>query len=94
MLRDSLFGVAKSRVACRIAAFSLCLAYLDQLSPRDIRDLQRNGPPLPRLVDESGDSGRPASGMRRNIVCADCFASDQRVTENVDFVIGNRRGAA
>ena len=88
LLRDSVYGVDKSRVACRIAAFSLYLAYLDQLSPRDIRELQRNGPPLPRLVDESGDSGRPVSA-KRNIVCADFFASDLAVREKVDFVIGN-----
>ncbi len=88
LLRESVFGVDKSRVACRIAAFSLYLAYLDQLSPRDIRELQRNGPPLPRLVDEPGDSGAPVSAMR-NIVCADFFASDLPVREKVDFVIGN-----
>ena len=89
LLRESLFGVDKSRVACRIAAFSLYLAYLDQLSPRDIRELQRNGPPLPRLVEESGgDSGRSVSAGR-NIVCADFFSANVRVQDNVDFVIGN-----
>ena len=88
LLRESVFGVDKSRVACRIAAFSLYLAYLDQLSPRDIQELQRKGPPLPRLVDESGDSGRRASGTP-NIVCADFFSSRLQVRENVDFVVGN-----
>ena len=89
LLRNSLFGVDKSRVACRIAAFSLYLAYLDQLSPRDIQELQRNGPSLPRLVDESGQGARGPNTKRRNIVCADFFAADLPAPENVDFVVGN-----
>ena len=87
LLRNSLYGVDKSRVACRIAAFSLYLAYLDQLSPRDIRELQRNGPSLPRLVEELGHGVR--RGKPRNIVCADFFADDLPAPQNVDFVVGN-----
>ena len=89
LLRDSLFGVDKSRVACRIAAFSLYLAYLDQLSPRDIQELQRNGPPLPRLVDESGEEACSFELEGRNIVCADFFSAHLRLPENVDLVVGN-----
>ena len=89
LLRESLFGVDKSGVACRIAAFSLYLAYLDQLSPRDIRELQRNGPSLPRLVEELGvESGRSVSPVR-NIVCADFFSANVLVQDDIDFVIGN-----
>ena len=43
LLRGSLFGVDKSSTACRITAFSLYLAYLDQLAPRDIQGLQEKG---------------------------------------------------
>ncbi len=89
LLRDSLFGVDKSRVACRIAAFSLYLAYLDQLSPRDIQELQRNGPPLPRLVNEAREDARGWEAERRNIVCADFFSANLPLPENVDFVVGN-----
>ena len=89
LLRNSLYGVDKSRVACRIAAFSLYLAYLDQLSPRDIRELQRDGPSLPRLVDEAGLGVRGPNTAPRNIVCADFFAEELRAPRNVDFVVGN-----
>ncbi len=89
LLRDSLFGVDKSGVACRIAAFSLYLAYLDQLSPRDIQELQCNGPSLPRLVDDSGADARGSSSTRRNIVCADFFSAHSSLPDNFDFVIGN-----
>lgn len=89
LLRDSLFGVDRSLVACRIAAFSLYLAYLDQLSPRDIQELQRNGPTLPRLVDEAGGATRDLEQRPRNIVCADFFSEHLPLPENVDFVVGN-----
>jgi type I restriction-modification system DNA methylase subunit len=46
----SLYGVDINPTACRITAFSLYLAYLDQLSPRDIQELQQKGHKLPRLV--------------------------------------------
>ena len=89
LLRNSLYGVDKSRVACRIAAFSLYLAYLDQLSPRDIQELQRRGPSLPRLVDESGQGARGPKMNGRNLVCADFFAADLPSLQKVDFVVGN-----
>jgi hypothetical protein len=40
LLRDSLHGVDINPTTCRISAFSLYLAYLDQLAPRDIQELQ------------------------------------------------------
>lgn len=89
LLRDSLFGVDKSLVACRIAAFSLYLAYLDQLSPRDIQELQRNGPPLPRLVYEAAGETYGLEARRYNIVCADFFSTHLQFPEDVDVVVGN-----
>jgi hypothetical protein len=38
LLQAQLFGVDVKETACRITAFSLYLAYLDQLSPRGIQD--------------------------------------------------------
>ena len=90
LLRTSVFGVDKSRTACRIAAFSLYLAYLDQLEPRDIQELQRKGDVLPRLVvygtDHAAPDGSPAEG---NIQCADFFSEVLEVATSVDLVIGN-----
>ena len=89
LLRDSVYGVEKSRVACRIAAFSLYLAYLDQLSPRDIQGLQGSGPDLPRLVVEPEQGAQGQDERQGNIVCADFFAVDSSSYENFDFVVGN-----
>ena len=51
LLRESLFGVDVSPTACRITAFSLYLAYLDQLDPPDIPVITgERSRALPRLV--------------------------------------------
>lgn len=82
----SLHGIDKSRTACRITAFSLYLAYLDQLTPRDIRELQRQGHKLPKLVHYPGNTDKSIEG---NIWCGDFFAEDKRYPSQVDLVIGN-----
>src|SRR5271157_3492523 len=87
LLRKSLFGVDISPTACRITAFSLCLAYLDQLSPRDIQALQEKGSALPRLVVNPAQDAADASGG--NIRCADFFADDVAFTADADLVVGN-----
>jgi hypothetical protein len=83
----SLHGVDINPTACRITAFSLYLAYLDQLTPRDIQELQHNGHKLPKLVHypEGGDS----KTIEGNIWCGDFFSDDKRYPLNVDLVVGN-----
>lgn len=85
LLRDSLFGVDISLTACRITAFSLYLAYLDQLSPRDIQALQRRGKALPRLV-ASDEDGAADEG---NIRCSDFFRDSGQIPAGVSLVVGN-----
>ncbi|MEQ1694694.1 MAG: N-6 DNA methylase [Hyphomicrobiaceae bacterium] len=82
LLRESLFGIDVSPIACRIAAFSLYLAYLDQLSPRDIQALQKKGKALPRLVAAS-------SNETGNISCRDFFDEASAPVPRADLVIGN-----
>ena len=87
LLQESLFGVDISLTACRITAFSLYLAYLDQLSPPDIQALQKRGRALPRLVVAEGEpSLEPKQG---NICPADFFADNGWLPTNVSLVIGN-----
>lgn len=86
LLRESLFGVDISLTACRITAFSLYLAYLDQLSPPDIQALQKKGRALPQLVvSQNATTTAPTQG---NIFHADFFA-DRLFPRNVSLVIGN-----
>ena len=81
LIQESLFGVDVNPTACRIAAFSLYLAYLDHLSPRDIQQLQEKGRALPRLVSDESST--------RNIVCADFFDDSKSIPSNVSLVLGN-----
>ncbi|MBA3316431.1 MAG: N-6 DNA methylase [Planctomycetaceae bacterium] len=87
LLRESLFGVDISETACRIAAFSLYLAYLDQLSPRDIQELQQKGRALPKLIVSENDSASETDAG--NIRHADFFDKNAGVPSDVAFVIGN-----
>jgi hypothetical protein len=85
LLRDSLYGVDISGTACRITAFSLYLAYLDQLSPRDIQALQEKGRALPRLIVADAPAAHEAGIIRH----ADFFGEDGRFPAGVTLVIGN-----
>src|SRR5216683_1605404 len=87
ILTGNLFGVDINPTACRITAFSLYLAYLDQLLPRDIQELQKKGRALPRLVNVVGSPIRDQTGG--NIWCEDFFAESVKFPSNVNFVIGN-----
>ncbi len=81
LLQESLFGVDINPTACRITAFSLYLAYLDQLSPRDIQEHQEQGRFLPNLIATDKTSG--------NIRRADFFDGTITFPVDVDLVIGN-----
>jgi len=87
ILRENLFGVDCNPTACQITAFSLYLAFLDQLSPPDIRELQRKGKVLPPLVHIPGGSQPQAEASV--IRCADFFTPDAAPQAKAHFVIGN-----
>ncbi len=78
ILQNQLFGVDAdpTETACRIAAFSLYLAFLDQLEPRAIQELQEQGNVLPNLVGH-------------NILCQDFFDDDLVLPNDFDLVVGN-----
>ena len=91
LLQQCLFGVDKNSTACRITAFSLNLAYLNQLTPSDIQRLQKKRGALPRLVlDPDRHDGAPKRGEPpRNIHCADFFQDHGHFPSGVDLVLGN-----
>lgn len=88
LLRSRIFGVDVSRTACRITAFSLYLAYLDQLAPRDIQELQAKEPGfLPRLV---AYVDQPSSDANTGTIwCGDFFREGAPYPTDVDLAIGN-----
>ena len=87
LMKSSLFGADINPTACRITAFSLYLAYLDQLTPRDIQELQAKGRALPHLVSDSQDGS--VKRVQRNIHGTDFFAKDHNIPTDIDLVIGN-----
>lgn len=78
ILQNQLFGVDAdpTETACRIAAFSLYLAFLDHLEPRAIQELQEQGNVLPNLVGH-------------NILCQDFFDDALGLPNDFDLVVGN-----
>jgi hypothetical protein len=78
ILQNQLFGVDAdpTETACRIAAFSLYLAFLDQLEPRTIQGLQEQGNVLPNLVGH-------------NILCQNFFDKKLELPGLFDLIVGN-----
>ena len=73
--------------ACQITAFSLYLAFLDQLSPPDIRKLLGKWDRLPHLVSiPGGTSEIPSPGTIR---CADFFTEAATFPQKAHVIIGN-----
>lgn len=87
ILRSSIFGVDINPTACRVTAFSLYLAFLDQLTPRDIQELQKRGGALPRLVSRPDQGNTSPSGG--GIWCGDFFQESAPYPSDVDLVVGN-----
>lgn len=87
LLRSSLYGIDRNLTACRITAFSLYLAYLDQLSPRDIQDLQTNGRALPNLVRRLDQP--VVDSVEGGIWYGDFFKDSAPYPTAVDVIVGN-----
>ncbi|RJR46750.1 MAG: type I restriction endonuclease subunit M [Desulfobacteraceae bacterium] len=86
VLRTNLFGMDSNLSACRITAFSLYLAFLDQLTPPDIQKLLGKWR-LPHLVSVAGEkSVDRASGTIR---CADFFTEDASLPLDAHVIVGN-----
>lgn len=88
ILQTHLSGVDTNETACRITCFSLYLALLDQLEPRDIHELkERSGNVLPKLLalkkDHYGGTESPV------IFEGNFFDQDISLSSSFDLVIGN-----
>jgi len=88
LLKNRVFGADSNETACRIACFSLYLALLDQLDPRDIDALEDQGQKLPTLLLAKGETQPP--GDPRPIVCGNFFDPKLPLARrDFDLVIGN-----
>lgn len=57
ILKQSIFGSDIDRDACRLTAFSLYLALLSELEPRDLAIIQEQGGKLPNLIGDNLRAG-------------------------------------
>lgn len=87
LLRSSLYGIDFNPTACRITAFSLYLAYLDQLEPRDIQELQAKGRALPNLIRQLHQSAEKSADG--GIWCGDFFKDGEPYPTFIDVTVGN-----
>lgn len=88
ILQTHLCGVDVNETACRITCFSLYLALLDQLEPRDIHELkERYGNVLPKLLVLKKDH---YSGTESPVIFqGNFFDPDVPVSSSFNLVIAN-----
>ncbi|MFH0725601.1 MAG: N-6 DNA methylase [Pseudomonadota bacterium] len=82
-------GVDKLETACRIACFSLYLAYLDFFDPPDIRaHIAKTGKPLPKLLDFAGEPNCPQADIP--VILKGDFLVERTLSGKIfDCIIGN-----
>jgi len=89
ILEKQIRGVDIEETACRIACFSLYLAYLDFFNPPDIQNhVERIGRPLPKLLDYGDIFDRPTADIPV-ILKADFLADETLSKETFTCIIGN-----
>lgn len=89
ILKKQIRGVDIEETACRIACFSLYLAYLDFFDPPDIEKyIQKTGEKLPKLLDY-GDVSESTAADIPVIRKADFLSDEMMGKEEFDCIIGN-----
>ncbi|MBU4319300.1 MAG: N-6 DNA methylase [Proteobacteria bacterium] len=89
ILARQIHGIDLEETACRIACFSLYLAYLDFFDPPDIQEhIEKTGRPLPKLLDYGNELDRPLADI--SVIYKADFLSDKTLAgQFFDCVIGN-----
>nr|VFJ94954.1 MAG: Methyltransferase domain-containing protein [Candidatus Kentron sp. H]VFJ95894.1 MAG: Methyltransferase domain-containing protein [Candidatus Kentron sp. H]VFK01944.1 MAG: Methyltransferase domain-containing protein [Candidatus Kentron sp. H] len=96
ILARQIRGVDMSETACRIACFSLYLAYLDFLDPPDIeRYTRETGGKLPKLLHDPGNNEQPAADIPviwkadSLVLDGNAFAGEEFPEGKFDCLVGN-----
>ena len=89
ILARQIRGADIEETACRIACFSLYLAYLDFFNPPDIKEyIKKTGKQLPRILDYRNDPDRPAADIPV-IYRGDSLADKTLSGQTFNCVVGN-----
>ena len=90
ILREQIRGIDQNETACRIACFSLYLAYLDRLNPPDIGlHARKTGKALPRLMVCTSDGTETSANLIPVVRHADALEQAADLNGSFDLVIGN-----
>jgi len=86
LLTDNIFGIELHPQAIKVAAFSLYLALVDNLNPKNI--WQNKNHSLPNLINNPEDKSLKVQGA--NLFCRDTITENKEI-ENIEFnlVVGN-----
>jgi len=87
IIRENLCGVDVNETACRIACFSLYLAFLDQLKPREIHELEKKRGKV--LDDFLALKQSNYVNTKTPVIFEGNFFEDVPVEQSFDLVIGN-----
>lgn len=87
IMKNSIYGVEINNKSIKVTAFSLYLALLDFLEPRDV--WLKNNETFPYLINEV-DSGKDIINKGKNLFCADTIADNDAFEKNeYDIIVGN-----
>lgn len=86
LLTDNIFGIEIHPQAIKVAAFSLYLALVDKLDPKNLWQKKKHR--LPNLINNPDDKSIKEQG--KNLYCRDTILQNEEI-ENVEFdlVVGN-----
>lgn len=84
LLTENIFGIELHQQAIKVAAFSLYLALVDKLDPKNLWQKKT----LPNLINNPDDKSLKEQG--KNLFCRDALLQDEEI-ENISFdlVLGN-----
>lgn len=86
LLTENIFGIELHSQAIKVAAFSLYLALIDKLDPKDIWQNKKHR--LPNLINNPHD--RTLKEQGNNLFCRDTILENKEI-ENIEFdlIVGN-----
>lgn len=86
LLKENIFGIELHPQAIKVAAFSLYLALVDKLDPKNLWQKKKHR--LPNLINNPNDDSLKAQG--NNLFCRDTILKNKEI-ENIEFnlVVGN-----
>jgi hypothetical protein len=86
LLTDNIFGIELHPQAIKVAAFSLYLALVDKLNPKNLWQKKKHR--LPNLINNANDKSLKEQG--KNLFCRDTILQNLEI-ENIEFnlVVGN-----